>query len=280
MNLLGVDIGSSYTKFALLSDSLEVKALRDYQNKGSEILLIDKKINDFLSACGAERETTRIAACGYGKENIERPDAAMTEITAIARGVCQYDPEIDCVIDIGAQDFKIIRIGPGGKLLNFCLNDKCSAGTGIFLEMLLQRLDIKYEQMDERYASGTDRIKLSSVCTVFATTEAVGLLARRAKADSVLRGGIDLIVDKIAPFVRQMEPIQRYALTGGLSSCSGVLDAFKRSLAFEQVCLPYSRYAGAIGAALALQPSTLSKLKLGVTGKPGSGSVIGNPVRI
>ena len=247
---LGVDAGSAYIKFAILDESYNIKGVEMYKNIGNELTIIDKKIEKFLLNFGDNTSDTKIAACGYGRENMNNPKILISEITAIAKGVSLANKNIDCVIDIGAQDFKVIRIlQPQGKVLQFYMNDKCSSGTGAFISTILEKLAIPVEKLDDFYFKGSERVKLSATCTVFATSEAIGYLSKGKSVDSVLRGAIDVLVRKISPMVERFDGTENFTLTGGLSNVGCIVDAFDKALGLKFIPLEKSNYMGAIGAA-------------------------------
>jgi predicted CoA-substrate-specific enzyme activase len=249
MMFLGVDAGSAYIKFALLDENYAIKGIEMYKNIGNELTNINKRIEAFLLRCSDDRSDTKIAACGYGRENVNNAEILISEITAIAKGVSLANNAIDCVIDIGAQDFKVIRIlQPQGKVLQFYMNDRCSSGTGAFISTILERLNIPVNEVDDYYFEGSERVRLSATCTVFATSEAIGYLSKGESVDSVLRGAIDVLVRKISPMVQRFDDTRNFTLTGGLSNVRGIVDAFDRALESEYVPLEKSNYMGAIGA--------------------------------
>lgn len=247
---LGVDAGSAYIKFAILDESYNIRGVEMYKNIGNELTIIDKKIENFLLKFGNNTSDTKIAACGYGRENVCNPEILISEITAIAKGVSLANKNIDCVIDIGAQDFKVILIlQPQGKVLQFYMNDKCSSGTGAFISTILERLNIPVNKIDDYYFKGSERVKLSATCTVFATSEAIGYLSKGKSVDSVLRGAIDVLVRKISPMVERFDDTENFTLTGGLSNVRSIVDAFDKALELKYIPLEKSNYMGAIGAA-------------------------------
>jgi predicted CoA-substrate-specific enzyme activase len=245
-----VDAGSSFIKVALLDDQSDLIGVELIRNKGNRLLMIDELIASFLSRFNEKICNIEICACGYGRDRVKSNKKLITEITAIAAGVASMNNGIEAIIDIGGQDFKVIKIDPSsGKVLQFYMNDKCSSGTGAFIETMLERLDIPFDQIDSHYYEGIERVNLSSICTVFATSEVIGHLADGKPVESVLRGAIDIIVRQIGPLIKKFHGIESYTITGGLSGVKGLTDAFSNELKLDHVPLKNAWYIGAIGAA-------------------------------
>jgi predicted CoA-substrate-specific enzyme activase len=250
MMFLGVDAGSAYIKFAFLDNRFHVKRVCTYVNVGNGFKSINTRIRCFLSNTHQSAATTKIGVCGYGSKNVHNPEIAISEITAVAKGVSLAHRNIGCIIDIGAQDYKVIKIEPrSGKVLQFYMNDKCASGTGVFIDMMRRRLGIPFNKIDSYCIKGKGRIKLSTACTVFATSELIGHLANNEPIDSLLRGAIDVLVRKISPLVERFNGVKNFTLTGGLSNTKGIANAFSEALKLTYKPLQNSNYMGAIGAA-------------------------------
>lgn len=247
---LGVDAGSAYIKLALLGDDGRILAKDKTENIADEVSKIDEKIARFLDESGGKASDVRVSACGYGSQSIKNPDARITEITALAKGLSHVNQEIDCIIDIGGQDFKVIHVAhPQGTVKRFYMNDKCSSGTGAFVDAILRRLSIPFNEFDEHYFSGDDIVELSSVCTVFASTEIISHIFDGRSVDSLLRGTMHMLAGKIAPYVNGLGQIRSFTLAGGLSSLKGLSDAFEKEIDVEYVPVGHPEHLGAIGAA-------------------------------
>ena len=153
------------------------------------------------------------------------------------------------VIDIGGQDTKIIRI-ESGNVTDFLMNDKCSAGTGRFLEVMANTLGLRTEELCELASRGKDA-SISSMCTVFAESEVISLLGRGEKRENIAFAVVDSIVKKVAAQAMHLLPPEGEAvLTGGLCEFQYLRSSLGKALGREVVSSPNGRYAGAIGAAL------------------------------
>jgi predicted CoA-substrate-specific enzyme activase len=185
---------------------------------------------------------------GYGREKIEGRSDTITEIGAHAAGAEFLCPGVRTVIDIGGQDCKIIAV-EHGRARDFQMNDKCAAGSGRFVEMIRQRLNVDTPLMEELL--GRDRrIALNSTCVVFAESEIIGLLARGVSREEILGGVAASLAVRIAALAARLPVAEPAVLSGGLSGSKGFAKALSRALGLEVKPLEQGAYAGAIGAAV------------------------------
>ena len=113
----------------------------------------------------------------------------------------------------------------------------------------MNKLDISFDKLDDLYFKSDESVRLSSVCTVFAVTEAVGYLSCGVEVDAVLRGALDVIVEKIHPYVENIGEFRYYTISGGLSEKKGIIKAFENRISGKFIHVNNSGYLAAIGAA-------------------------------
>ncbi|MDR0377118.1 MAG: acyl-CoA dehydratase activase [Spirochaetaceae bacterium] len=252
--LAGIDCGSAFCKGALLLNG-NILALAS-RPTGWNVAETGRRILEELAAkgCGGtfNGETPaglRLAATGYGRERIPGADLTLTEISAHARGAEFLCPGVRTVIDIGGQDGKVIAV-EDGRARDFQMNDKCAAGSGRFLEMVVRRLELDSAMMEELLALGKEA-PLNSVCAVFAESEIIGLLAAGVSREEIIGGAVVSLSRRIAALAGRMGVFPPAAMTGGLSGSAGIRAVLSRVLGVELRPVPHGVYAGAIGAALA-----------------------------
>ena len=167
------------------------------------------------------------------------------------RGACHiFGAENLLIIDIGGQDTKLIAV-EDGAVKDFVMNDKCSAGTGRFLEIMANTLSLRPAELCELAASGSNT-SISSMCTVFAESEVISLIGRGEKRENIAFAVVDSIVKKVvAQASRIQSPAELVCLTGGLCEFDYLIRCLSEQLGKQVVSSPDARYAGAIGAALA-----------------------------
>ena len=250
MNYVGIDIGSTCAKTAVFNEQKELM-FTDVQPTGWSSVDTAEEIRKKLESAGISLEEGACVATGYGRVSVPYADKMITEITCHAKGAVWLTGEKNvAVIDIGGQDTKIIAI-EDGMVKDFIMNDKCSAGTGRFLEVMANTMGLRPDELCElaRQGGGT---KISSMCTVFAESEVISLVGRGEKKENIAFAVVESIADKVVSQCSRVNMDSGMVfLTGGLCSCSYVKEILSRKLNHEVVTSPEGRYAGAIGAALA-----------------------------
>ncbi|MDR1375944.1 MAG: acyl-CoA dehydratase activase [Synergistaceae bacterium] len=251
---MGIDIGSTASKCVILKET---------ENGGREIAgkaLIPfgagtsgpaRVIEQALSDCGYRKEDMAyILATGYGRNSVEAANFEMSELSCHACGAYFLFPGVRTVIDIGGQDVKVLRIGKNGALDTFVMNEKCAAGTGRFLEVMARVLEVKLEDLAGLSAQSTQRVDISSTCTVFAESEVISQLARNKNKCDIINGIHRSVAGRVAGLARRVGVVKDVVMTGGVAQNSGVLLALKNELQTDIETSPLSQYVGALGAAL------------------------------
>ena len=250
MITLGIDIGSTTSKGVLLDDgkniitsSLLVAGIGT--NGGARCM------EEILATAGLSRKSiTRIIATGYGRKTFVQADGELSELSCHAKGVHYTNPKIRTIIDIGGQDAKVLRLNDKGNMENFLMNDKCAAGTGRFLEVMSNILQIPIEEMEEYARASKEPANISSTCTVFAESEVISQLAGGSKLDNVIAGICNSVASRVASLAKRIGIKEEVFMSGGVAKNGGVRDALERELKVAIQYSQYSQFMGAIGAAI------------------------------
>jgi predicted CoA-substrate-specific enzyme activase len=241
----GIDLGSTAIKLAVIENGSVVR--HEAADAASRPLDVARELLAPLP------EACPVVATGYGRDLIDVAYGfpTITEIKAHAVGARFLDPDCPAVIDIGGQDVKAMMLDAAGKVSKFEMNDRCSAGTGRFLEIMANRLGYSMDQFAAASASCADTATINSMCTVFAESEVVGLLSRGKRPEDIGHALHLGIARRIAAmFSRIAQPGFRVLATGG-GSRNILLTAMVGSLTGCAVTThEYSLFAGAIGCAL------------------------------
>ena len=258
---IGIDIGSTCAKVAVVDSSGEL-GYHDVRPTGWSSVDTAWAIYDTLAGLGfvpargdegsvPESRDALIVATGYGRVSVPFADKTVTEITCHAKGAAHlFSGERLCVIDIGGQDTKIIRI-EDGAVADFFMNDKCSAGTGRFLEVMGNTMGIGPNELGELARCGGG-VKISSLCTVFAESEVISLVGKGESRENIAHAVIDSIADKVVSQAKRLvKPQDAVCLTGGLCECGYLVEMMEERLGCPVQTDPLARFAGAIGASLA-----------------------------
>ena len=162
----------------------------------------------------------------------------------------------DCaVIDVGGQDTKVILISRG-VVQDFLMNDKCSAGTGKFLEIMANRLGVDLGELFDMAEKG-ETLAISSLCTVFAESEVINYIGEGRRREDIAAGVVDSVAAKVAQLAMRKELPDQIILTGGLSSSRYFTKILSQKIGKTVSPTDYGRYAGALGAALLAREKTM-----------------------
>jgi len=205
---------------------------------------------------GLEIGEDRIAYCigtGYGRVNVPMADRTITEIACHARGAnFIYGPAVRTVLDVGGQDIKVIQCDERGKVTNFLMNDKCAAGTGRGMEVFADLLGVPVTEVGERsFRVKEEPSAVSSICVVYAKSEATGLLRKGWTTEEVLAAYCRAMAERIHSLVERVGATPEFAVTGGMAKNRGVMDRLMNIIGIERARTGWdTQIAGAVGAAL------------------------------
>lgn len=247
---LGVDIGSSSSKVAILDDEKKLVAVA-VENLGTGTNAYEKVLDTAMNECGITAEDIDyIVATGYGRINYKDADKQITEITCHAKGVDFLMDGIKTIVDIGGQDAKVIKLRDGGGVLNFVMNEKCAAGTGRFMEVMARVLGCELDDLSEMADRSNKTVPISNVCTVFAESEVISSLAGGESRENVARGAHVAVAKRIAGMCGRVGYEADIAMTGGVALNKNFVEALSKELGCEIRVAPHCQAIGAIGAAV------------------------------
>lgn len=246
---IGLDIGSTASKGVLImEDNQQYREIlaTGWSPREAAAGLVEK----LLGNAGIGRnDIHRIYATGYGRVAIKEADKTITEIKCHARGVCQLLPEVRTIIDIGGQDSKVIRVNEQGQVVDFAMNDKCAAGTGRFLQVTATALGMDVSELAQT-EDRSQMVSVNSMCTVFAESEIIGLIAGGISRNGVIAGLHQSVGKRVAAMARRLGVKEQVAFTGGVAINQGVGRALSEELGCEIIVPELCQFTGALGAAL------------------------------
>ena len=248
MPYAGIDIGSTAAKAVLLNEDRNEILARKLMPSGWNSKETAEDILTWLLSLGYSRDELKIVATGYGRVSVPYADSTLTEITCHGKGAAFLGGNDLTVIDIGGQDTKVILLKKG-RVIDFVMNDKCSAGTGKFLEVMANRMGLTLLEFFGLAEKGRD-IKISSMCTVFAESEIVSLMGLGTPREDIACGAVGSVVAKVATLISRKNHDENYFLTGGFCESSLLIRKLSEVLGSKVKTTPDARFAGAIGAAL------------------------------
>jgi predicted CoA-substrate-specific enzyme activase len=247
----GVDVGSTQTKAAILDENKEIVA-RSLIDTGSNVVAAAE--NAYFRALESsglrEEEIEYIVGTGYGRYRVTFGNTQVTEISCHGRGAVHLFPETKTVLDMGGQDTKAIRVGSAGEILDFCMNDKCAAGTGRFLGAASSALEIPIGELGPTALQAKNPVRISTTCTVFAESEVLSWLGKGKAMEDILLGVHQSIGSRSIGLLRRVGIEEQLSFTGGVARNEGMVHVINETLGLEVNVSEDSHYMGAIGAAL------------------------------
>jgi predicted CoA-substrate-specific enzyme activase len=192
----------------------------------------------------------RIVATGYGRKLVDFAHRSVTEITCHAAGVYFQNPAIRSVVDIGGQDSKAIALDGQGGVHDFAMNDKCAAGTGRFLEVMATALELELDAFGRLSLESDRPAVISSLCTVFAESEVISLIAKGERRENIIAGIHNAIAARVAAMANRIGLAAPVMMTGGVAQNKGVVRALAQRLGHELEISALAQVNGALGAAL------------------------------
>ena len=247
----GIDSGSTSTDVVILDKDKHMVTGIILPTGAGAAIGAERALEQALDSAGLTREDIdALVTTGYGRTAIESGNKSITEITCHARGAHYLNPDVRTVIDIGGQDSKVIRLDETGAVVNFVMNDKCAAGTGRFLEMMARTMEMDLDQMSVTGLDYQEDITISSMCTVFAESEVVSLIAQNKAPDDIVHGLNKAVAAKTAALVQRVGGEEKYMMTGGVSKNQGLVQTLEEKLSAKLVISENAQLCGALGAAL------------------------------
>lgn len=246
MYSVGVDIGSTAAKVAVRKNKELLSTFvlpSGWNSKETASLILSKLERDGITINNA-----KFVATGYGRVSVPFANKVVTEITCHGLGSSYFLDGDYTVIDIGGQDTKVISILEG-RVNDFTMNDKCSAGTGKFIEIMANRLGLTIDELLTLSKDGKNT-SITSMCTVFAESEVIGLIGQGKEQADIAYGIVDSVATKVKSLCSRHGSSKRYFLSGGFSNNENMVSSLEKKLDIGISSHELGRFTGAIGAAM------------------------------
>ena len=247
---VGIDLGSRMSKIIILdSKSIIYTNVMDtgVNPKNTAKQLFETALSEMKIS---ENEITNIFSTGYGRNIVPFADKRITEISCHAKGVNFLFPDARTVIDIGGQDSKAILLDSKGKVYDFMMNDRCAAGTGRFLEVVANILELTVNEMSRVSTFEFNELEINSTCVVFAESEIVGLISQGKKPAEIIDAVHRSVAKRILNLISQLHWKEPVVFTGGVAKNMGMQEAISSALKTEIIIPENPLITGALGAAI------------------------------
>lgn len=250
MIVAGCDVGSLTAKAVIIDENgivASAMALAKRSPEESARAVMDQALNN---AGVAMTDISWCVGTGYGRKHISFVNSVESEIACHGRGAVWQAPTARTVIDIGGQDCKAIKVDASGAVARFIYNDKCASGTGRFLEVIAEALEIKLDDLGDISLKSAKKITLSNQCVVFAETEIISLVNDGAEISDIIRALHHAVANRAAALAKSITIEKDIVMTGGVARNAGMFEALKSALGTDLLRVDNPQINGAIGAAL------------------------------
>ena len=250
----GCDAGSTYTKCVILDEKGKMVAHTTLKSKINPVesarIALEETISQ-VDGLNKIEDLDYLIGTGYGRNKVSFADENISEISCHCMGVHITDPSITSIIDIGGQDIKGIAIDPkDGTVMNFAMNDKCSAGTGRFFEAMARSFEMDLDEFCSLSLKAKNVIPITSQCTVFCESEVISLVGEGKPMEEIAAGIMTSVAKRCFVMAKKAGATDSIALTGGCAKNLGLKQAIERVLHLKVKDLPIDpQLMGALGAA-------------------------------
>ncbi|MCF8035111.1 MAG: acyl-CoA dehydratase activase [Desulfarculaceae bacterium] len=247
----GIDVGSLSSDAVIVDAAGGIKGWAVTETGAHSTNAASAALDKALERAGLRPDQVAYTvATGYGRAAVPQAGKKVTEITCHALGAYTLFPEVGTVVDIGGQDSKVIRLGENGKVVDFVMNDKCAAGTGRFLEVMAAKLGVTLDDLGRLSLGAEGEVAISSVCTVFAESEVVSLVAKNQPIPQIIKGLHRAVVNRVAAMTGTTGVREQVIMSGGVAKNAGVVKLMAERLGVEISVPDEPQIVGALGAAL------------------------------
>lgn len=251
--MAGIDVGSTYTKAAVVNDSGELLGTGLHKTGFRLNEAAEAALQAALEDAGVLREQiTYIASTGYGRNQVVFRDLQVTDLTAQSWGSRFFFPGTRTVLDVGGQTMKAMRLDGTGKVQSFRLNDKCAAGTGAFLEKTARYLGYSIEEIGPLAEYSKESVPISGVCAVFAESEVINHVSNGAQPADIMHGAMISLIERSVRLMKRVRMEPEFTVVGGIARFPTIVKVMREQLG-RDVNLPPEplvQLTGAIGAAV------------------------------
>ena len=249
--VLGIDSGSTSTNAVIMDKNKKIIAHEVIRTGAKSIESAEKILENILTKAKLKKEDlSLIVSTGYGRVSITYAHESVTEISCHGKGAHYFNPKIRTILDIGGQYSKAISLNENGDVKDFVMNDKCAAGTGRFLEMMSKTLDIPISELGPLSLDSKEKIEITSMCSVFAESEVISLIAQNKEKSDIIHGIHNSIASKAYSLLKRVGLEKEFMMTGGVAKNIGVVKAVEDKINSKLYICEEPEIVGATGAAL------------------------------
>ncbi|MBI4763700.1 MAG: 2-hydroxyglutaryl-CoA dehydratase [Deltaproteobacteria bacterium] len=252
MYYAGIDAGAINTAVVILDgDRIILQKVVNSLTDDPDPLRI---MNAALEEAGLEgEEIDGIVATGRGRGICLFANKQSPEVICQARGALYFLPTARTIINLGAENSRIICLNDSGKVKAFAANDKCAAGSGLFLDSMADLMGIPVSEMGGLALNAPSAEGVSSRCAVFAESEVISHIHRGVPKERILAGLHLAVTDRIMELSQKVTIEPALMVTGGVARNRAIIKDIEMKLGLSVYIPPGPQIVGALGAALLAQ---------------------------
>jgi predicted CoA-substrate-specific enzyme activase len=247
---MGIDIGSCTSKGVITEDG-QLSVYHVLQS-GINYRQTAQKLREELLAKAnlVQEDITRTVTTGHGGSDIPFSDEQVADIPCCARGINSIFPEARTVIDVQGQFTQVIRTSEKGQVINFVTSEKCAAGSGSFLDIITNVLQIELDDVGPLSLKSENPVVFTTGCAVFSESEAISRVAEGESKEDILAGIHKALADKIATLVDRVGMEEKCVISGGGGLNVGLIRKIEDNLGTTLLVPPQPQIINALGAAI------------------------------
>ncbi|MBI4317532.1 MAG: 2-hydroxyglutaryl-CoA dehydratase [Chloroflexi bacterium] len=247
----GIDVGSRIVKAVIMDERRHILGKAKVKTKPNFPKIAREAMDLALADAGLRESQVRyVATTGFGRYNVPFRDVQITDITCAARAAAFLFPKTSCVLDIGFQSTRAIRLRDVGKVKEFRTNDKCAAGAGGFLERAAKYLEVGLEEFGEISLRSTQPQTISSVCAVLAETEIINHVSAGQTLENIAGGIHRSLATRALALLKRVGLEEEVTFVGGVANQAGMIKALEETIGMKVNVSDLPDFVGATGASL------------------------------
>ena len=256
MKAIGIDIGSLTTKVVILENGDIISQL--VTKLGDDI---EPSVRDAIRTAAEKAgisnndDDNYIITTGIGGKAISFADNNKAITTCLARGINRLFPHARMVIDIGAETSTVVKLNERGRVNDWGNQDKCAAGTGIFLEQMSRLMQLPFDEMSRLSLQAKKAADITSTCAVFAESEVISHIHRDPPTprEDVIAGIFASTVSRIMVICKRIGIQKEVAVSGGVALSRGLVKILGKEMDCNIFVPEEPQIVAALGAAILSQ---------------------------
>jgi predicted CoA-substrate-specific enzyme activase len=253
--LMGIDIGSLYSKGVITKDS-ELFAHYVILSGINYRVTAENIRQELLTKANIKPDdVSHTVATGSGAANVYFTSQQASDIVCTARGINSVLPAARTVIDVAAQSTKVIRIDAQGLVTNFTVSERCAAGSGRFIEVIANVLRIDLKDFGPLSLKSRNPVSFSTGCAVFGESEAITRVSEGIPKEDIAAGVNHALASKISSLVKRVKLEEPCAICGGGALNAGLVKTVEQEMNINLLVPTQPQIITALGAAVTARTS-------------------------